>query len=273
MTAFLFAEPTARPLTDAGGIMPGAKLTFYATGTTTKTDTYSDADLDTENANPVVADADGRFSPIYLDPTTVYRVQLHDADDVLIYDVDPYLPAKDFAPGTVLMFYGTETALEAAYPPAEWQQLNGNNGAPDIRDRFPVGVSSTIDVGDTGGAASGNTGSAGGHDHGGATGDHTLTEAEMPAHAHEGWFNAGFERDPPPTITDGHHTAPVIPGETQNNSGTTDTELNSDTGTLTDETGDGEAHSHTITAAAAHTHTVSVNPPYLGLWFIMRRST
>lgn len=276
MSAYLFYSPKFRPLSISGAILPGAKLTFYKTGTTTKADTYSDSTLETENTNPVVADSAGEFDAIYLDPAITYRAILTDEDDVELWDIDPLAPARDYPPGTILMFYGTETELEAAYPPAQWQQLNGNNGAPDIRDRFPIGKSSTIDVGDTGGSiAAATTSAAGGHDHGGETGGHSLTEAELAAHSHGGWYNTGFERgisQSVPGSTD--RSGVVIPGKTRNDSAVLDSTGNSAEATdgLTNDAGDGDAHKHSITEVDDHTHTVTVTPPYLGLFFIMRRS-
>lgn len=69
--------------------LPGAKLYFYRTGTTTPQNTYTDEDLDVASTNPVVADANGIFAPIYLDPTLPsYRVRYTTSADVLIYQVD-----------------------------------------------------------------------------------------------------------------------------------------------------------------------------------------
>lgn len=69
--------------------LPGAKLTFSQTGTSTLQDTYQDEALTTPHANPVVADANGVFEPIYLDPTLPnYRVKLTTSADVLLYQVD-----------------------------------------------------------------------------------------------------------------------------------------------------------------------------------------
>jgi hypothetical protein len=69
--------------------LPGAKLTFSQTLTSTPQDTYQDESLDTAHANPVEADANGIFPPIYLDPTLPhYRVLYTTAADVLIYQVD-----------------------------------------------------------------------------------------------------------------------------------------------------------------------------------------
>lgn len=68
--------------------LPGAKLEFFAPGTTTNQDTFSDSDLTTSNSNPVIADGDGRFGPIYLSDLT-YKVVLSTASDVVIATADP----------------------------------------------------------------------------------------------------------------------------------------------------------------------------------------
>ena len=84
----LFQLPKQVPLS-GGNILPGAKLTFSQTGTSTLQNTYQDEDRTTPHANPVVADANGVFEPIYLDPTLPhYRVRLTTADDALEYQVD-----------------------------------------------------------------------------------------------------------------------------------------------------------------------------------------
>lgn len=77
--------------------LPGAKIYFYATGTTTPQNTYTDADLSIAHSNPVEADANGYFAPIYLDPTLPdYRMKLTTSADVLIvqYDDVPAVSAQ-----------------------------------------------------------------------------------------------------------------------------------------------------------------------------------
>lgn len=66
----------------SGEILAGAKLYFYASGTSTPQATYSDPSLDPglANANPVVASADGRFGPIWLQPLN-YKIILKPFDD------------------------------------------------------------------------------------------------------------------------------------------------------------------------------------------------
>jgi hypothetical protein len=65
-----------------------AKAWFYETGTTTPKATYSNVGLTSVNANPVVADANGRFGDIYL-VAGRYRVVLTTSADVAIDTLDP----------------------------------------------------------------------------------------------------------------------------------------------------------------------------------------
>lgn len=68
-----------------------AKLTFSRTNTSTLQNTYTDEDLTVAHDNPVQADINGVFPPIYLDPTLPsYRVKYTTAAGVLIYQVDDY---------------------------------------------------------------------------------------------------------------------------------------------------------------------------------------
>lgn len=59
----------------------GAKLYTRITGTNTPTATYSDAALTTPHTNPIVADSDGVFPAIYIDPDVIYRLILTDGSD------------------------------------------------------------------------------------------------------------------------------------------------------------------------------------------------
>jgi hypothetical protein len=84
-----------RPALDANGIVvPGALLYFYATGTTTPQTIYADNGLVTPLANPVQANAAGRWPSIYLNDALTYRVVLKDADGATLDDQDPYIPGS-----------------------------------------------------------------------------------------------------------------------------------------------------------------------------------
>ena len=65
-----------------------------------------------------------------------------------------------FVTGMILMFTGSTA-------PSGWALCDGQNGTPDLRDRFIVGTGSTYSSGNTGGANS-----------------VTLTESQMPSHNH-----------------------------------------------------------------------------------------
>jgi microcystin-dependent protein len=82
-------------------------------------------------------------------------------------------------PGTVIMFHGEITNpanFEASgagvkgSPYEGWQLCNGQNGSPDLRDRFIAGAGGSYIVGQTGGQDS-----------------VAISVGQMPAHEHNGW--------------------------------------------------------------------------------------
>lgn len=169
-----------------------------------------------------------------------------------------------FPVGMIVLWSGSLGSV-----PAGWALCNGANGTPDLRDRFVVGAGNSYAVAATGGSAtpSGTTGAGGDHTHGGATGSHALTEAQMPAHNHrifaanttgdsnaDGWGRAGTRGIP------GEDVAPFGYRE-QSNAGDV----------LIEDAGSGEGHTHTIPASGTHTHTLTMDarPPYYALAYIM----
>lgn len=90
-TGMLFYDPQAKPLSTTGQFQAGCYLLFYLTQTTTPTDVYADGALTTPLSQPVIADGNGRFVQIYMDPAAIYRVQLYSAAAVLLEDTDPYV--------------------------------------------------------------------------------------------------------------------------------------------------------------------------------------
>jgi hypothetical protein len=103
-TGQLFYDPIARPLSSLGVSMPGAYYNFYVSGTTNPATVYQDAALSLpypaaslNGSSPLYsvlqADGTGAFQPIFLNPETIYRVQLYNSTWSLIEDVDPYVPA------------------------------------------------------------------------------------------------------------------------------------------------------------------------------------
>lgn len=97
-------------------LLAGSKLTFTITGTTTPQNTYTDEALTVASSNPVVADSNGLFAKIYLDPRAPsYRVKWTTSANVLIYQVDGY-PSNQNTGGIfrleatvpTLLFYDTD---------------------------------------------------------------------------------------------------------------------------------------------------------------------
>ena len=96
------------------------------------------------------------------------------------------LKAADAIPaGGIIMWSG---AIDAV--PAGWALCDGNNGTPDLRDRFVLGAGNSFAQGATGGEQT-----------------HVLTVAEMPSHTHTG-PNHRHSVDPPNTntSTNGSHS-------------------------------------------------------------------
>ena len=90
MAARLFFIPKAIPLNTTGGLMSGAKANFFITGTSTRQNTYTLADLATPHPNPVVADGNGVFDAIYLDNSLNYKLDLTDSANISLtgYPID-----------------------------------------------------------------------------------------------------------------------------------------------------------------------------------------
>jgi hypothetical protein len=66
---------------------------FFLSGTTTPANVYQDGALTTPFpiTGYVVADSFGRFPPIYLDTSVIYRVQFYDSTNTLRWQQDPYI--------------------------------------------------------------------------------------------------------------------------------------------------------------------------------------
>jgi hypothetical protein len=100
---------SGQTLVDGNGApYAAAKAYFYETGTTTPKNTYSNAGLTSANANPVVADANGRFGDIYLIAGR-YKVVYATSADVAIETLDPVdgtsqLITASALPGTTYPF-------------------------------------------------------------------------------------------------------------------------------------------------------------------------
>src|ERR1700730_5942708 len=140
-SGILFNDPRAKPLSTTGAFQGGCYFCFFSSGTTTPTNVYADGNLATPLSQPApasvsptggtVAASDGRLVPIYLNPATVYRVQLYNAAGTLLEDTDPYVvPANTaaFTQGAIgAIFYPTSSAETAA-------------GAVPVNFQYPYGT-------------------------------------------------------------------------------------------------------------------------------------
>ena len=112
-----------------------------------------------------------------------------------------------FPAGIITLWSGSSASI-----PGGWMLCDGTAPAPDLRDRFVVGATSTYAVDATGGSTT--------------SGAHTLTTAEMPSHTHQ-YDQRGFTTD----IT--------VPGSQQVSDEHTEK--------ATSSTGGGNSHSHAAT--------------------------
>jgi microcystin-dependent protein len=149
--------------------------------------------------------------------------------------------------GSILLWSGSIASI-----PANWSLCNGTNGTPNLTNRFVIGAGAAYAVNGTGGSATAS----------GATDATTLTEAQMPAHAHVLTDPGHFHTFPRLTGA-GYNTgtAYAAGGFLQDNASTT----TKTTGISIAATGGGTGHSHTISS-------VSTIPPYYALAYIMRTS-
>jgi hypothetical protein len=103
-TGQLFYDPIARPLSSTGTSLPNGYYNFYVSGTTNPAQVFQDAGLtlpfpaaalngSASLYSVIQADGTGAMPPIFLNPETIYRVQLYNSTWSLIEDVDPYVPS------------------------------------------------------------------------------------------------------------------------------------------------------------------------------------
>lgn len=111
----LFAEPYYKPLGFFGQLLPNATMTFLRSGSAgpiqLPATVYQDAALTTPYVQPVTADSNGRFSPIYLVPGVVYRVSLFDQNGRRMQDDDPYVAQPPFFTSAVVKQADTVQSL------------------------------------------------------------------------------------------------------------------------------------------------------------------
>lgn len=172
-----------------------------------------------------------------------------------VLTVSSFDPQSVFTAGMIMMFYGDVGDI-----PSGWALCDGNNGRPDLRNRFIVGVGSDYVLGDVGGddILTGLVTASGGAA-GAATEEHILTIDEIPSHSHtfstrgsNASSQGNSQRDFPRSYNEGDATT-VESCEVE-------------------AVGGGLGHSHAIDIAA-HTHDIADQdnrPPYYALYFIIK---
>lgn len=149
--------------------------------------------------------------------------------------------------GLISLWYGAVTNI-----PGGWVICDGQNGTPDLRDKFIVGAGNSYQVGNSGGNDS-----------------ITLTTNQLPSHSHGA---TGL------TVTEaGTHTHNTFNYGTQ--SGTINTSggivqqvmfYNGATGPATSEAGE---HTHTLsgtTTTIGSNESIDIRPQYYALCYIMK---
>lgn len=169
--------------------------------------------------------------------------------------------------GGVILWSGSTASI-----PSGWFLCDGNNGTPNLTDRFVVGAGAAYGVGVTGG--SNNV---------------TLTSANVPAHSHSfsgTTASGGSHTHTASTGTAGAHTHSVVDygaaGDTYAYIRTSLTSSKITTNGVINSAGD-HSHSVTINSGGAHTHTFSgttgsygsgtafsILPKYYALAYIMK---
>ena len=144
-------------LTTTGQPLAGGQLYTYQAGSSTLLATYTDVNGLIPNTNPVVLGTDGRLpSELWFTQGYNYKLVLKDANSNLIatYDnlygilANASTTTSPFTTGMILIWSGAIGTI-----PSGWVLCDGNNGAPDLRDRFVIGAGNTYSVAQTGGSA------------------------------------------------------------------------------------------------------------------------
>lgn len=169
--------------------------------------------------------------------------------------------------GAIILWSGLASEI-----PSGWALCNGNNGTPDLRDRFVVGAGGKYTVGTKGGKEEidqvpahthgvGNlsVSTAGGH-------SHTGTTASSGAHTHTAFDIRNFAGSSETQRYQATFQSSGIPGTLR----TTDS-AGAHTHTFTTSTNGAHTHDLTGNTASAGKATVDIRPPFYALCYIMKR--
>ena len=294
---------TARDELDAENIVhaPGSGLPNMAGNA------YSRSVGTNANQLPDTAQADGRYArrnnnlsdlastSIARDNLNVYsRSQVWTRDEAYSKPQVDDIALGVIPIGLIAMWSGSVANI-----PSGWALCNGQNGTPDLRNRFVVGAGSSYTVGATGGANSvtlttaqmpahghsGTAASAGGHSHSASTGSggshsHSGSTNSTGAHTH------GIQHDNGTAAGSGIKNVLADPRRSGSESWRDVAQLRTasagaHTHSLSINSAGGHTHSVSVASGGAHTHSVSVGntgggeahenrPPYYALAYIMK---
>lgn len=122
-----------QPMDDAGQPLPLAHRTFFQADTTELASVYTDEALSIPSDNPLPANEDGEFEPVYFDSAHRLRAQLHEQPGNPAFNPEEGYYARQSYIGGRLVY--DHTAFLLAEPPpvygidAELQQISGEDGA------------------------------------------------------------------------------------------------------------------------------------------------
>ena len=154
---FQFFTTTGLPLN-------GGYIYTYQAGSTTPQSTYTTVTGTIANTNPIQLGTDGRPpQEIWFTEGYSYKFVLTDSANVQIATYDNLYgilgtsaSTTPIPAGGIIIWSGSIGAIPTGY-----YLCNGQNGTPDLRDRFVVGAGSTYAVGNTGGFTAAATSSGG----------------------------------------------------------------------------------------------------------------
>lgn len=145
MARVLFDLGLFSVLTSGVALGSGWKLNFYTGGTSTQITTYNARSGGSANANPVIADANGRFDEIWITDYQTIKWVLTDAADVVKVTVDDYVidqvPVATDANLAGFLANASATPLAVAY--------GGTGATTDTNARTNLGLGSVATLAET----------------------------------------------------------------------------------------------------------------------------
>jgi hypothetical protein len=248
-------------LSSEGIPLVGGKIYTYQAGSSTPIDTYTDVNGTIANTNPIILGTDGRTpNEIWLTYGYSYKFVITDASDVVIQTLDNLYGILQTAPttaptipsGCIILWSGASGAIPSGY-----YLCDGNNGTPDLRNRFIVGAGDAYSVNQTGGSADAIVVS---HNHTLASG--TLSTAG--SHSHPTYVSTGSGSGSDATggiMLNAQDSTTYIA-----NTGVAGSDAGSQLGIAGD-------HTHTLGGSTGSTGVSGTNanlPPYFALCYIMK---